>query len=306
MVSHIALSSALSVLLVTCQLCAQPESSPPVPPPYQIQPGDELSIRALNMPDLEQNVVVRPDGRISLLLLNEIQASGQTVSALSDELTAEYAKHFREPHIAVIVESFANRNVFVGGEVNNPGMVPLTGVTTALAAIFRAGGYKESARQTEILLIRGSTQRKLNLEQALEGGKDDIQLEPADVLFVPKSVINVYVGGEVARPGLQPLLGRMTPLQAIVQAGGLKPTARAKKIVLIRDSGQQPPTVMAVNLADAVNGKAEAVLKPFDVVFVPRTPIAKVDNFIDQYIRQLLPISLNGGFTYLIGKGVVF
>jgi protein involved in polysaccharide export with SLBB domain len=206
----------------------------------------------------------------------------------------------------VMVRSFANRHVFVGGEVNVPGMVPLTAGMTAIAAIFRAGGYKDSARPSEILLIRGSTQRKLNLEQALEGGKDDIPLEPADVLFVPKSVINVYVGGEVARPGLQPLMGRMTPMQAIVQAGGLKISARAKRIVLIRDSGQQQPTVIPVNLDDAIKGKPEAVLKAYDVVFVPRTPISRVDGFVDQYFRQLLPISLNAGFSYLLGKGVVF
>jgi len=300
-----AIPPAFLAFFMSYLACAQ-NSPAPITQPYRIQPGDELEIRAFNQSELDQTVVVAPDGRISLLLLNEVDAAGQTVAALSETLSSMYGKHFREPRIAVVVQSFANRHIFVGGEVNSPGMVPLMAGMTAITAIFRAGGYKDSARQSEILLIRGSDQRKLNLEQALEGGKDDVPLEPADVLFVPKSVINVYVGGEVARPGLLPLLGRMTPLQAIVQAGGLKVSARAKRIVLIRDSGQGQPTVMAVNLDDAVNGKPEAVLKAYDIVFVPRTTISKVDSFIDQYIRQLIPISMNAGFSYLLGKSVTF
>jgi len=271
---------------------------------YVLQPGDSLEIRAFNMQELDQTVEVRPDGFISLLLLGDVRAAGRTPNELSESITGLYSLRFREPQIAVIVKSYANLHVFVGGEVGAPGLVPLTAGITALGAIFRAGGFKETSKTSEVLLMRGATQTRLDLAQVLQSGKPDIPLEQGDILFIPKSVINVYVGGEVAHPGLVALIGSMTALQAIVQAGGLRPSARTKNVVVLRDSGQAQPALLAVNMDQVQRGGSDTVLRPYDVVYVPQKTITKVDQFVDQYIRQLIPMSLNGGFTYLLGRGV--
>jgi protein involved in polysaccharide export with SLBB domain len=103
----------------------------------------------------------------------------------------------------------------------------------------------------------------------------------------------VYVGGEVVTPGLLPLRGRVTSLQAILGSGGPRPTARLTDVVLIRALGGDRVEARKLNLADVIAGRAADVpLEPHDVVFVPRSRIAKVGLFVEQYINSLVPRAL--------------
>ena len=111
----------------------------------------------------------------------------------------------------------------------------------------------------------------------------------------------VYVDGEVARPGILPLVGFTTILQAISQAGGMKETARKSQVVIIRRSEDNKPLVSSVNLNKVIDGTdmlQDIPLKPFDIVYVPRSPIANVNVWVDQYIRRNIPISISTGFGY--------
>jgi len=192
---------------------------------YVLQSGDELTIRVFQQPQLDETVRIRPDGRISVLLLDDLPAAGRTTRELSAQLTAQFAKFFKEPQVSVIVRQFANLKVYVGGEVGQPGTIPLVGELTAAGAIF--------------------------------------------------------------------------------QAGGLKTSARADSVVLLRNDGGQP-TASRVNLRQILSdGRGDVKLQPFDVVYVPPSRITSVDRFVDQYIRQLIPLSLSAGFTYLLGDRVV-
>jgi|HubBroStandDraft_1064217.scaffolds.fasta_scaffold00066_33 polysaccharide export outer membrane protein len=105
----------------------------------------------------------------------------------------------------------------------------------------------------------------------------------------------IYVGGEVGQPGAQPLLTPTTVLQAILQANGFKNTARANEVLIIRQrSGGSGYDWQVLNLQKALQGgsfEANIPLAPRDVIYVPRSEIANIDLFIDQYIRQVLPIS---------------
>lgn len=279
---------------------------------YLIQRGDDLEIRALDMNDLNATVRVRPDGRISLLLLDDIQAAGLTATQLGKHLADRYAGHFRNPRIAVMVKSFSSFTAYVGGEVATPGAVPLVGTPTLSAAIIQAGGLRETARASRVQIIRysgGETPSTIeaNLDEILTQGKPDFTLRPGDVVFVPKSFVNVYVAGEVASPGLLPVTGRLTVAAAIVRAGGLQKTANGKQVVLLRQGSDGKAQVSKVNV-DAVlaRGGDDLALQAYDVVFVPKTAIAEVDKFIDQHIRQLIPISLSAGFSYLLGGTGIF
>jgi len=192
------------------------------PAPYLIQAGDQLDIKFFYNPELNESVTVRPDGKISLQLVDEIQAAGLKPADLDELLTQKYAHELKKPAIAVIVKSFGGQRIFVGGEVNRQGLVTIS--------------------------------------------------------------------------------GNMTPLQAVLNAGGLKETASPGNAIVIRKGPGNKPIPIAMNLEDAMHGKsgsADFLLKPDDIVYVPKSAIAKADKFVNQYIENLLLFrGVSFGFSY--------
>ena len=137
-----------------------PANSAVVPPApvadtaYVLQRGDDIEIKAYNIPELDQVVRIRPDGKVSLLLLNDVDAAGYTADRLGEVLSTAFAKHYRNPRISIIVRGFSSQTVYVGGEVFRPGLIPLTGNITALQAVVAAGGLKETSRGATVTLLR--------------------------------------------------------------------------------------------------------------------------------------------------------
>ena len=172
-------------------------------PEYRIQVGDRLEIKFFYIPELNEQVIVRPDGRISLQLIPEIVAANLTLATLAKQLTERYAADLNQPQVAVIVREFGMQRVFVDGEVGSPGMVPILGPMTALQAISQAGGMKDTARSTEVIVIRRGTgdapvALRVDLKKARDGRNlaQDITLAPLDIIYVPRSRIadvNLFV-----------------------------------------------------------------------------------------------------------------
>jgi polysaccharide biosynthesis/export protein PslD len=278
--------------------------------PYTLRTGDELEVRAYNLPQLNQAVRVRPDGKISLLLLNDVDAAGLTAAELGGRLSAMYAEHdFRDPRLTVVVVNFSGYSVYIGGEVGQPGQVPLASDLTVVSAVIRAGGFREGALMRSVILLRDSGRgapvtMTLNLDEVIKQGKADTVLQAGDVVYVPKSSINVYVGGEVTEPGLIPLEGNLTALAAVLKAKGFKPTAKLNSVILLRDV-EGKPQVTKINLTEvAEKARPDLSLQPYDVVYVPKARISKANEFMERYFRQLLPVSANVGFSYLLGAAV--
>jgi protein involved in polysaccharide export with SLBB domain len=179
------------------------QTSPYTEQEYRIQVGDQLDIKFFYNPELEEQVTVRPDGRISLQLVREIMTAGLTPAELTDLLTKKYAKELKMPEVTVIVRSFGSQRVYVDGEVAKPGIVPLVGFVTVLQAISQAGGMKDAARRGEVIVIRHGTANKpltlqVNAQKVIDGTdmSQDIALKPFDIVYVPKSPIanvNVWV-----------------------------------------------------------------------------------------------------------------
>ncbi|MCA9470435.1 MAG: polysaccharide biosynthesis/export family protein [Nitrospirales bacterium] len=174
---------------------------------YVIQPGDELDIKFFYNPDLNELVIVRPDGRISLQLVGETIAAGRTPRALTQLLTQEYDKELKKPVITVIVRSFGAR-VYVDGEVEKPGELELSGPLTVMQAIARAEGATEKAWQEAIVIRRIYGKQPLVIPVDIEAvltGEDftqDIGLVPFDIVYVPRSPIadvNLWVDQYVRR-----------------------------------------------------------------------------------------------------------
>ena len=166
------------------------------PAPYLIQPGDQLDIKFFYNPEINETVTVRPDGKISLQLVDEVQASGLKPSQLDEILTKEYAQELKKPMITVIVRSFGGQRIFVGGEVNRQGLITIASNMTPLQAVFNAGGFKETANPGSTIIIRKGPGNKpvpiaMNLDDAMQGktGSADFLLQPDDIVYVPKSAI---------------------------------------------------------------------------------------------------------------------
>jgi len=169
---------------------------PAVDANYKIQTGDTLDIKFFYNPELnEKDLPVRPDGRISLQLVDEISVLGLTPASLRDLLKKKYeATELRDVEVAVIVRSFSNQKVFVDGEVGLPTSVPVKGRLTVMQAIAYARGLRDAAGLREVVVIRRGTQeepeiRTVNLEKVLDGTDpgQDILLKPLDIVYVPKS-----------------------------------------------------------------------------------------------------------------------
>jgi len=206
------ISTLILCLLTACASSASrpfPVSNAGVPDPsvpaqeYRIQAGDQLDIKFFYNSELNEQVIVRPDGRISLQLVNEVMAAGLTPAGLRDLLTTKYAAELDKPEITVIVRSFSGQRVFVDGEVNKSGMINLISPLTVLQALSEAGGVKDTARRNEIVIIRRGLDNRpvvllVNMEKVIDGTDtgQDLTLMPFDVVYVPKSSIanlNVWV-----------------------------------------------------------------------------------------------------------------
>jgi polysaccharide export outer membrane protein len=170
-------------------------------PAYRIQVGDTLDVRLLLNPELNEEVTVRPDGRISTTVAQDALAVGKTPVELASYLRSQYAHELTNPKLTVEVKSFAPTRVYVGGEVNNAGEFVTVGPTLTLSqAIARAGGTKLSSDDTSVFIIRRGPNDKpefLSVKwKAVRQGRDpsgDVRLAPYDVVYVPKmGIAEVY------------------------------------------------------------------------------------------------------------------
>jgi len=171
-------------------------SPPALSTEYRIQTGDQMDVKFFYNPELNDQVIVRPDGRISLQLANDIMAAGLTPQQLIDVLKKKYSTEISKPEIAVIVRTFSAQRVFVDGEVNKAGLVALTDPMTVLQSISQAGGIKETALLNGVIVIRRTPDNKLvamqlDLEKALDNTdmSQDVTLKPNDIVYVPKTTI---------------------------------------------------------------------------------------------------------------------
>ena len=163
----------------------------PLPAKYVIGIGDVLGIAFWREQALSGDVVVRPDGKISLPLLNDVQASGSTPEELARTLARTAVKFVDEPDVAVIVKEIHSRRVFLVGQVATPGMVPLTGDMNVLQLIAVGGGLLEYADRKNIVISRTQDRQEMrfrfNYDDVLKGKnvRQNIILRPGDTVVVP-------------------------------------------------------------------------------------------------------------------------
>lgn len=232
---------------------------------YYINAGDLLEIKFAYHPDLNDKVVVRPDGRISLVMVKSFVAEGQTPEALGRELQSAYRHYIKDPDLVVIVRRFSSdryyvdghlvragimdldkvvvnvidaapMQIYVGGEVRKAGYLPYRGNMTAMQAIISAGGATTSADMSQVAVIRKLPNQK---------GK----------LMVRNLTFSKVDAGDEQNPG---------------------PLARA--------------------------AESDVSLRPYDVVIVPKSGIASFNAYLQEYLYQVFRPVANSSFTYIYGQ----
>jgi polysaccharide biosynthesis/export protein len=158
---------------------------------YRIGPEDVLDIVVWNNAPLSRMVTVRPDGMISLPLINDVQAAGLTAHDIRDLIRTRLADFIEAPEVSAIVKEIRSSRVSVVGEVKTPGRYELKGRTTVLELLAWAGGLTEFGSRTRIVILRGAggTPQRIpfnyNKALAANGAQANILLEPGDVVVVP-------------------------------------------------------------------------------------------------------------------------
>ena len=160
-------------------------------PNYVIGPEDELIISVWKEPEISRTVPVRPDGKISLALLNDVQATGRTPMQLGQDITEKLKNFIAEPQVTVIVTRINSQRIFVVGEVPRTGSFTLLPNMTAVDAISSAGGFTPFAKRTKIYIIRKEDGKTItipfNYKEVIRDRKTekDVALKPGDRIVVP-------------------------------------------------------------------------------------------------------------------------
>jgi polysaccharide export outer membrane protein len=160
-------------------------------PNYVIGPEDELIVSVWKEPDISRSVPVRPDGKISLALLNDVQATGRTPMQLGQDITEKLKNFIAEPQVTVIVARINSQRIFVVGEVPRTGSFTLLPNMTVVDAISSAGGFTPFAKRTKIYIVRKEDGKTItipfNYKEVVRDRKaeKDVVLKPGDRIVVP-------------------------------------------------------------------------------------------------------------------------
>jgi polysaccharide biosynthesis/export protein len=156
---------------------------------YHIGPQDVVQIDVWKEPEITRTIPVRPDGKISLPLLNDVQAAGLTAMQLAGNIREGLTKFLNNPQVTVTVAQINSRRVFVTGEVSRSGALPLLPGMTVLQALSASGGFTQFAREKNIYILRNENGKQVkhpyNYKDVLKGKAEDAVLQSGDVIVVP-------------------------------------------------------------------------------------------------------------------------
>jgi len=267
----------LSALVVLCW--AVP---PTVGQEYTIGPQDVLGITVWGQTDLSRDYGVDPDGFIPFPLIGRVKAAGSTPKELAAQLTELLGKDYLvNPQVIVAVKEYLSQKVQVLGAAEKPGVYYLTGPTTLLEILSRAGGFASTAGK-QVLLVRNhgasdgsSAALRLSLEKIQAGDpSENTRVQSQDIVIVSKAqAYSYFIFGEVRKPGAYTLDKDTNILEGITVAGGFTDKAAPSRTRVIRSTpqGQQ---VIEVDMNDILRRGREAktvMLQESDVVVVPES-----------------------------------
>ena len=231
---------------------------------YRVGPRDVLHVEVYGEPDCTREVVVSESGRITLPYVGALDVGGQTVEEVASRVTDAYrAGILLDPEVAVRVEAYRSKPYQVLGAVKNPGVYYIERPLTLREALGEAGWIDADKSSRQVVVRGGEGSVVLTLEE-VAGPGGDRPIAAGDVISVQEGQW-VYISGEVSDPGEVAYYEGLTAWQALARAGGPEPTARLRRVVLLREGGER----LTLNLKRIGAGKDPDVpLQPGDRMLV--------------------------------------
>lgn len=284
---------------------------------YTIGPGDVLKITVWGHEDLSKDYPVTLDGQVPFPLIGAVQAAGLTTSELARRLRDLLEKDYLvDPQVIVAVKDYLSSKVHVMGEAEKPGLFYLSGPTTLLEVLSKAGGLSKSAGK-DLVLVRteagkdgapgGASTVLLRLDvRKIQAGdvKENVLLQNGDMMFVPKASA-FFVLGEVNKAGTFPLDKETSVLEAITLAGGYNGTAAPSGVKVLRRTRAGKQETISLDLSGAVPRDQNFRIEDGDTVMVPKGntffvfgEVKKPGAYqLDKETNLLEGITIAGGFT---------
>ncbi|MBI4527272.1 MAG: polysaccharide biosynthesis/export family protein [Deltaproteobacteria bacterium] len=277
--------------------------------PHRLRVGDSLLVKFANNPELNIEGPVRPDGKFALALIGEVPAAGLTVAELRSSISGHFKRFISETRYGETLkegDDLQIRFVF-NPELNQVITVRTDGnISMPLIGDIQAAGLRPTDLRKNLLkayarhlknpditvLVGGLVTRKIFADESFIS----VHLtKPADRL--------IFVGGEVQRPRSLRLEGKLTALQAIMEAGGVKETADLSQVVVLRTGPYEQGQWIKTNLTHPLAGKDvlhDIDLKDGDILVVPMSGIARLNLWIKQYIRDVMPLDSRFNISSII------
>jgi len=256
---------------------------------YTIGPGDVLTIMVWGHPDLSSDYMVDPDGFAPFPLIGRVKASGATPREVATALTEALGKDYLvNPQVIVSVKAYLSQKVTILGEAAKPGVFYLTGPTTLVDILSKAGWLAKGAGK-EILLVRepqpvasvaadgAPSIQRLNIDKIQAGNAaENVRLQAGDTVFVAsrdENTFRFFVFGEVKKPGAYPLENETNVLEGITIAGGFtdKASPSRTRVIRVGPNGQQTLDIDMNEIIKRGRRDKAVRLQAGDVVVVPES-----------------------------------
>ncbi|MFQ5443140.1 MAG: polysaccharide biosynthesis/export family protein [Nitrospinales bacterium] len=295
--------------------------------PYTLGEGDVIKISVFNNSDLETTQAIRPDGKISVIPVGDMQASGLTVEALRERIVLQLSTLIKSPMVSVsveqynsnpvlmpvpivnvTVEAYNSRKVTVLGEVEKPGVLKIKSDITLIEGISQLGGLSDQADLKRAMFFRDEKLVSVDFYKLFKQGdiSQNIWLKANDSIFIPSSRDNkIYVIGEVRTPGSITWEGSLTYLEAIALAGGYTRKAQNQNVVVIQGGLVDPNLTLLDAESITKRGLLEnnIHLTTGDIIYVPQTVMATMERYLD-FVNKLIQPILTTESSIILGNQV--
>lgn len=273
---------------------------------YRVRSGDVLHLSLVGEQEMDRDVPVGPDGRISYHMAHDIMAAGKTFDELRAAINAKLTTHYKEPNVSITGKAYTGNTATVLGMVRKPGPHIVRSDTRLLDLLALAGDIRSSYSpyhnvQPELpdlkraFLLRKNRFVQVSFEALLSNVEEDvarnnIRVRAGDRIYIPTSSIienKIIVLGEVTKPQVLRFQKNISLLEAVGEAGGMRNTAWERRAIVVRGSLRHPK-IMMTNLRKIELGQAVDIpLESGDVVFVPKHALAKSSEVVQMIIPML-------------------
>lgn len=271
-------------------------------PPYKLGPGDKMKIYVYDEPELDSDVViVKQDGTLSYRLVGEIDVTGMTIPEATELIEEKLKSYVLYPKVSIIPFEARSSTITMLGKVTYPGIIEIKGRMRILDALASAGGLAlgyfqnnsvELADLERTFMIRDNRLLPIDFVELVQNGKMiyNIPLLDRDYIYIPSAINReVYIIGEVNQEGHYFYQENMTLVQSITFAQGFKDTAQST-VYVIRGNLTHP-RIFKINTKDILRAEVRDFrLKPNDIIYIPKHPIAKWNEVVNSALPSLQAI----------------